>query len=137
MKQLGLFDTPPDAPTVLKFGRWGRGFPIVTVEVGQHEDGRWMWATDIYTGTYGYGYKLNPKWHNFAATRREALDKAKHEVACRMSHKDRKATAKWLEGLTASEGVSPAIPSTRHPRASAIRARSHEKTPPLPARAES
>jgi len=42
----------------------------------QHDDGRWMWAT----GTCGGGYKVGPKWGNFAATQQEATRYAAAEL---------------------------------------------------------
>ena len=98
--QLCLFQALQVAPPVIsKYGAWGHGFPIIRVEIGQYDDGRWMWATDIYSATYGHGYKLDPKWHNFAKTRRDAVDKAREEVATRLNDRDKKAAKRWLEGL--------------------------------------
>lgn len=67
------------SPEVLRceFGRTERA----VIEVGQHDDGRWMWATQVQTANEGRGYACGAKWERFAETRADAIDSAIEEIA--------------------------------------------------------
>lgn len=76
------------------------GLPNATITLGQHDDGRWMWATDYSTTNHGAGYACLPKWGNFAATRDEALQCAVDELRKRWRNKaDCAALQRWLDTL--------------------------------------
>lgn len=53
----------------------------VVIEIGQHDDGRWMWATRVQTANTGYGYACGAKWKRFAESRAEAFSNACNEIA--------------------------------------------------------
>lgn len=97
MKQLDLFFEPPPAPATrridpdgwvctddqifdtIKLGDYRTGLRI---ELAKHE-GRWMWGTEFHTPTAGCGYRVGPKWGNFADTLRSALMQACDEIRAR------------------------------------------------------
>lgn len=72
-----------------------------TIELGQHADGRWMWALSWREGFSGRAYCLAEKWGNFAPTRRAALDAAVaeglHET--RRAYSDCHTVRAWLTSL--------------------------------------
>lgn len=43
------------------------------IELGQHEDGRWMWGLNVFDRNQGYGFACSAKWQRFAPTRDMAL----------------------------------------------------------------
>lgn len=73
------------APEVFEYPHCGRNFPRAEVRLGQHTDGRWMWATSYLTANGGSSYALLPKWGNFAATHEEALQEAVDELRDRLT----------------------------------------------------
>ena len=86
-QQLDLFYEPPrltaalgidpDGPVctddqideTIKLGDWRTGLRI---ELAQHT-GKWMWGTSLTTPTGGCGYRVGPKWGNFADTKGDAF----------------------------------------------------------------
>ncbi len=77
MIQMSMFEANPD---VLESGievyrlhgmqLYGEHGPsghadLATIELQQHIDGRWMWATSVYGRNGGRGYGVMPKWGNF------------------------------------------------------------------------
>src|SRR5690606_38100828 len=65
-----------------------------TIELGQHSDGRWMWAVRWHDGFSGQGYCCAEKWGNFATTRQAALDAA---------------IAEGLEQTSQAQGACPTV----------------------------
>jgi hypothetical protein len=55
----------------------GVGSPRASIEVVQHEDGRWMWGLSFMTGVQdndgGAGYAPLPKWGRFAPSEDAAV----------------------------------------------------------------
>lgn len=49
---------------------------LAALQLHEHEDGRWMWATSHAGG----GYKVGPKWGRFAETQAEATRFAAAEI---------------------------------------------------------
>lgn len=67
------------------------------IRLGEHSDGRWMWAFSWREGFTGHGFACAAKWNRFAPTRAEALDSAIREM-----RKEVKAEVReWLETLSA------------------------------------
>ncbi|UWQ47284.1 hypothetical protein [Leisingera aquaemixtae] len=58
------------------------------IELHQHTDGMWMWATQASLGGNGYGYSVGPKWGNFAHSRADALWLAADEIERRVAKRD-------------------------------------------------
>ncbi|MCD1620829.1 hypothetical protein K7H20_22480 [Salipiger manganoxidans] len=85
---------------VLRLPHSRLAWALAEIELHQHEDGRWMWAT----GTCGGGYKVGPKWGKFAATQQEAtryaaaelLDRARRLAASPSSYCVTKPQAKSI-----------------------------------------
>ena len=50
------------------------------IEVAQHTDGRWMWATSWMEGFSGMGYCCGVKWGKFAPSRSAAIASAVAEI---------------------------------------------------------
>lgn len=79
---------------------WARA----SIELHYYE-GMWMWATSHNLDGCGGGYRVGPKWGNFARTRDDALALAIDEIKSRLSQRaDRSEPAKkqilsWLQGL--------------------------------------
>jgi len=65
---------PPDITLRLPHPRMA--WDLASIQLHQHEDGRWMWAAR----TAGGGYKVGPKWGRFAPTQAEAMHHAAAEV---------------------------------------------------------
>ena len=100
--QLDLFYEPPPAPVArridpdgevctadqidetINLGDWRTGLRI---ELARH-DGLWMWGTSLNTPTGGCGYRVGPKWGQFAETRGEALLNACAEIRERAADYD-------------------------------------------------
>ena len=82
--------------------------PTVAIELAQHTDGLWMWATHTHFANGGGGYRVGPKWGKFADTRDEALWAACYEIKERLAGKrdDPKVIAMidWLDEL---DGTAP------------------------------
>lgn len=74
------------------------------IQLHQHTDGRWMWATTCHTGSGGYGYKVGVKWGLFAATRDDALFYGAKEIIERTERRgtdaDSKIIIQWARSLT-------------------------------------
>lgn len=51
-----------------------------SIELHPHENGEWMWATSVCTGSEGYSYQVGPKWGKFARSRSDALWLAADEI---------------------------------------------------------
>ena len=62
-----------------------------SIELGQHTDGRWMWATSCCEDYKYRGYCCGAKWGNFAPTRDAALRCAVEEILAITKH----AVADW------------------------------------------
>jgi hypothetical protein len=78
--------------------RWDRA----RIELHQHTDGLWMWATGYHDdGGSGGGYRVGPKWGNFAASRDDALFYACEEIRSRTSGDSKALVAirRWLDEL--------------------------------------
>ena len=58
----------------------GCRYGYATIELAQHVDGRWMWGTSYATTWSGGGYRIGPKWGQFADTRAAALREALLEL---------------------------------------------------------
>lgn len=71
------------------------------IQLAQHIDGRWMWATNVTCGNEYRGYHVGPKWRNFAAHRDAAVTAAVDEIeeAIRRNE-DAKAVAMIRDWLT-------------------------------------
>ncbi|WP_022727266.1 hypothetical protein [Fodinicurvata sediminis] len=81
---------------------WGKA----RIELHQHSDGLWMWATNFNLSGWGGGYRVGPKWGKFADTRDAALHHAVQEIKGRVAKRARETTDKerrevtvWAEGL--------------------------------------
>ena len=73
------------------------------IEIGQHDDGRWMWATKVQTTNAGYGYACAEKWKHFAPTRSEAIASAIEEIASTSYITPR--IREWLASLQPPQGA--------------------------------
>lgn len=51
----------------------------VLIELAEH-CGYWMWSTTIRSGDQYSGYRVGPKWGNFADTRPEAVQRGVDEI---------------------------------------------------------
>lgn len=92
------------APEVLEYPHRGYNFPRAEIRLGQHDDGRWMWATSFHTALHGVSYALLPKWGNFASTRDEALQGAVDELRKRFKGKDDcAALGRWLDTIRTAQ----------------------------------
>ena len=59
---------------------------LATIELQQHINGNWMWATSVYGRKGGRGYGISPKWGNFALDHAIAKRNAiKEMVECTMT----------------------------------------------------
>lgn len=67
------------------------------IELGQHTDGRWMWAYSVNCGFRGEGFGLSAKWRKFAADESAALVAAVAEIRKRYGNDER--IAGWLDEL--------------------------------------
>ena len=93
MQQLSLFADTRPAPVLEKVVADGpvvQGDPdmtyrlphpkmawsLATIQLHEHEDGRWMWAVQHASG----GYKVGPKWGRFSATMSTAASFAAAEL---------------------------------------------------------
>lgn len=56
------------------------------IGLGQHTDGRWMWAVSWWDGISGQAYGVNAKWGHFADTRNVAIDLAVDEGLVQTHH---------------------------------------------------
>lgn len=76
------------------------------IELGQHADGRWMWALSWQEGHSGSGYCLGEKWGNFAETRQSALDAAVAEGLQQTSraYSECRNVRAWLEAMSQKQG---------------------------------
>ena len=72
------------------------------IELGQHTDGRWMWATSMQGGNAGHGYACGAKWKRFAPSRGDALDNACAELAAKGYVTPR--VRDWLATLQTPQG---------------------------------
>lgn len=81
--------------------RWARA----RIELHRHTDGLWMWAIGYHDdGGSGGGYRVGPKWGNFASTRDDALFYACEEMRDRMHGESKALNAirRWLDELPIS-----------------------------------
>lgn len=93
MNQLSLFDAlhePAIRRPVDRYGEVVRGNPdetlvlphprlawdLARIELHRHTDGLWMWSAS----TCGRGYKVGPKWGQFARSRGDALYHGAQEI---------------------------------------------------------
>jgi hypothetical protein len=79
-------------------GGWHRA----RIELHRHTDGLWMWGTNVDADGYGGGYRVGPKWGNFAQTRDDALHWAVQEILDRLKNKTDPAAQNirdWAQGL--------------------------------------
>ncbi len=63
----------------------------------------WMWSVCFRLETHGGGYRVGPKWHNFAETRDAALHWAITELLARIAACDSAMARRirsWAEGLS-------------------------------------
>lgn len=76
------------------------------IELGEHEDGSWMWAVSLYEGAEGFGYSCAAKWQRFAATHAAALEAAIAEGMERTERaaKGYRTVRAWLASLRAAQG---------------------------------
>ncbi len=76
------------------------------IELHQHDDGLWMWATQFQLSSWGGGYHVGPKWGKFAETRDAALFHAVQELKATLAgkenttDKERRELIAWAEGLS-------------------------------------
>ena len=97
MKQLDLFSQPaavinPDGVVCTNDQIWdtieiGDHRTGLRIELAKHED-KWMWGTEFHTPTGGCGYRVGPKWGNFADTLRGALVNGCDEIRTRAKQFD-------------------------------------------------
>lgn len=94
MRQASMFDvtgfTPVPSDMMVVSGaarevftllRSSNAIPYAVIELHQHNDGRWMWSSSFnLSNGSGRCYKVGPKWGNFAASRSEAMVRAKREM---------------------------------------------------------
>lgn len=71
-------------------------FDRAEIQLHQHTDGLWMWATAAHGTNGGYGYNVGPKWGRFAKTRDEALWLAADEIEKRIREKREQGEAERL-----------------------------------------
>ena len=76
------------------------------IELAQHDDGRWMWATSWAEGFSGRGYACAAKWGRFAPTRQAALEAAIAEAMEQTARasSDCPNVREWLESLWPRQG---------------------------------
>jgi hypothetical protein len=87
---------PETVERIIKQHATGR----LVIELAQHDDGQWMWATQHQTPTEGNSYAVMPKWGNFADCRNEALHMAVMELRTRLERTEyglRMWAASWLQ----------------------------------------
>lgn len=78
----------------------GASIPAISIELAQHDDGRWMWSASIHHRSgYGRSYRVGPKWGNFAASRQAALIAAIAECRERQRYLPSGAD-EWLDSLS-------------------------------------
>ena len=118
MSQLGLFDllhAPPvirpvdpdgavvrEPDVVLSLPHPRMAWNYADIELHQHDDGLWMWATSYCSDGAGGGYRVGAKWGHFAETRDDALYYAIAELKERLARRpcaDASKILTWLEGL--------------------------------------
>lgn len=118
MMQLDLFFEPPQKPRALLV-HYGVVCPsehrhvetimrdvgslktAVSIQVAEH-CGYWMWSTSIRSGDQYSGYRLGPKWGNFAETRSEAVQRGIDECRAKAaSWPDAKKIMALLDSINA------------------------------------
>lgn len=74
--------------------------PSIQILIAQHTDGLWMWSTRVYGLMGGRGYRVGPKWGNFAPTHQDAIAAACNEIEEMRPGQD---VIDWLDSLCAPE----------------------------------
>lgn len=73
------------------------------IELHQYNDGLWMWSTSFQFKEHGHGYRVGPKWGNFAKNRNSALHWAVHELSEHINEhpedKCARKAASWVRRL--------------------------------------
>jgi hypothetical protein len=72
--------------------------PSTTIQIAQHTDGTWMWATQTHSTWSGRGYRIGPKWGKFAPTRQDAIAAACNEIEAQGPDQ---GVIDWLDSLCA------------------------------------
>lgn len=94
---------PSPAPTRRHFA----ALPQAHIEIVQHDDGRWMWATSFFADDGGASYAAMPKWGRFAPTEDAARAAGIAEMRERLAQRSwagkpqALALLTWLESLEA------------------------------------
>lgn len=112
MKQLDLFFEPPQAPAAKRIDPDGAVCTAdeidetvtlgdyrygLRIELAQHA-GQWMWGTSFHTPTGGQGYRVGPKWGNFAGSICDAARNAIAEIRdCASRYEGGQKVIKLLE----------------------------------------
>lgn len=119
MMQLSLLDALRSAPIIRPVAPYGSvvqgeatetlrlphargGLDRARIGLHQHVDGLWMWSTNWCANGGGSGYKVGPKWGNFARSRDDALHYAVAELEKRIGSPESAVTKdilKWSRGL--------------------------------------
>ena len=88
-------------PEILQM-RMTKKLAAAEIELGEHTDGRWMWAFSWQEGFSARGFACAAKWGRFAPTREHALDAAILEMRRDLEkRKDAKPeVSAWLETLS-------------------------------------
>lgn len=73
------------------------------IELAQHDDGLWMWSTKCRTGVTYRGYRVGPKWGQFATTKQAAIEAACNEIR---SYKPADDVLEWLDQLCEPQQTS-------------------------------
>ena len=101
----GVVEGEVDETLILQVARKARhGIPQARIEL--HRDRArdlWMWSWSYSIEGRGSGYRVGPKWHNFADTRDAALHWARGELLVQIAGKDTPLAQRiraWAEGLT-------------------------------------
>jgi len=84
---------------------------LARIEIAQHTDKHWMWATSLYGGNGGRGYCVHPKWGNFTYSRLAAIDAAIEEIRASLPQQDltsaeRGVLITWIGKLMRTVGSS-------------------------------
>lgn len=72
-----------------------KAVPCLVIQIAQHDDGLWMWATSYFFKYSSHGYQVGAKWGKFSNTRQEAITAATQELL--FEHKEfPKGGVDWL-----------------------------------------
>jgi hypothetical protein len=97
-----VLEGEPDAVFSLPHKRMA--WDQATIELHRHDNGLWMWSTGYNCDSGGGGYRVGPKWGNFAESKSDALFYAVRELETKLERIGGSAAAaimSWARGLAA------------------------------------